>query len=305
MNGVLHACTGTSPKRYQPLSGLELAAQPAPFIKRPDDGNWARTCGNVPTKKPTAKLNMLRVCLVPKRIIDGEAMWASEKIRALPAWAKAEFAWLLPLAMANGVFECDFRRIWATCYAYGRPEMSMEQLVEVFHSFSAVGLLFRWRESDGKEWGHWVGISKIGRLPPQSRIYRKHETCGPEPPKKLLLEFMASHWPANGLIGLGLGLSSQDHMFCSKSSSETAHKKNGHGNGTASVDDLKKNFLLKCEDPDGILSKTIDVIIERAETSGVKINSERYLETAIEKFNFESGKDREELMQRISKKPPL
>jgi len=230
-------------------------------------------------------------------------MWCSEKIRALPAWAKAEFAWLLPLAMANGVFECDLRHIWVTCYAYGRPEMSLEQLMEVFHAFSQVGLLFRWRQPDGKEWGYWIGISKIGRLPPRSRLYRKHETCGPEPPKKLLAEFMASHCVANGLIGLGLGQVSQDHMLCSRSSKEPEHKKPERGNGTSSVDDLKKSYLAKCKDPDGVLSLAIDIIVERAESSGVKIKSEKYLETAINNFSFESGKDRDELVGRMHRTP--
>lgn len=229
-------------------------------------------------------------------------MWASEKIRALPVWAKAEFAWLLPLAMANGVFECDLRRIWAKCYVYSRPEMSIEQLMEVFHAFAQVGLLFRWREACGKEWGYWVGISKIGRLPPKSRLYRKHETCGPEPPKKQLAEFMASHYVADGLIGLGLGLGqvSQDHMLCNKSSIQPPQKPK---NGKPSIDDLKKSFLEKCEDTSGTLEYAIDIIISRAETYGVNIQSENYLETSLKNFNFQSGKDREELMQAMRKHP--
>lgn len=234
---------------------------------------------------------------MPKRILDGDAMWASDKIRALPAWAKAEFAWLLPLAMANGVFECDLRLIWAKCYAYGRPEMSLEQLMEVLHAFSQVGLLFRWRQPDGKEWAYWVGISKIGRLPPKSRLYRKHETCGPEPPPKPLAEYMASHYVANGLIGLGLGLGSQDHMLCSKSSVQPTKKppKNTH----PTTDDLKKLFLEKCEDPEGTINTALDVIISRAEASGVTIRSTQYLDAALKNFNFESGQDREDWLQAI------
>jgi hypothetical protein len=226
-------------------------------------------------------------------------MWASEKLRALPAWAKAEFAWLLPLAMANGVFECDIRRIWAKCYVYCRPEMSIEQLMEVFHAFVQVGLLFRWREACGKEWGYWVGISKIGRLPPKSRLYRKHETCGPEPPRKQLAEFMASHYVADGLIGLGLGLGlgqvSQDHMLCNKSSIQPTKK--APQNGHFSTDDLKKLFLEKMKDPNRAVVAAVDIIISRAEASGVKIRSTQYLETALSNFNFQTGKDHEEIQQ--------
>lgn len=226
-------------------------------------------------------------------------MWSSEKIRALPAWAKAEFAWLLPLAMANGVFECDLRRIWAKCYAYGRPEMSLEQLMEVLHAFSQVGLLFRWFQPDGKEWAYWVGISKIGRLPPKSRLYRKHETCGPEPPQKPLAEYMASHYVSNGLIGLGLGQVSQDHMLCSRSSIPATEKVNRKGK--KSIDDLKKSYLEKCEDPSGTIGIALDIIISRALTYGVQIQSEQYLEASLKNFNFEDGKDREELLQAMNK----
>jgi len=175
--------------------------------------------------------------------------------------------------------------------------------MEVFHAFAQVGLLFRWREPCGKEWGYWVGISKIGRLPPKSRLYRKHETCGPEPPKKQLSEFMASHYVADGLIGLGLGLGqvSQDHMLCNKSSIQPPKKPK---NGKPSTDDLKKSFLEKCEDPEGTLEHAVDIIISRAETYGVNIQSENYLETSLKNFNFDSGKDREELMQ-VMRKPRL
>ena len=232
-------------------------------------------------------------------------MWSSEKIRALPAWAKAEFAWLLPLAMANGVFECDIRRIWAKCYAYGRPEMSLEQLMEVLHAFAQIGLLFRWRDTSGKEWGYWVGISKIGRLPPKSRLYRKHETCGPEPPRKQLAEYVASHYVANGLIGLGLGLGlgqvSQDHMLGSKSSIEPPKKQTRNGN--YSTDDLKKLFLEKCENPNEYTSAALDIIISRAEASGVTIRTVNYLETSMEAFNFQYGQDHEELMQAVRRTP--
>jgi Helix-turn-helix domain len=71
---------------------------------------------------------------------------------------------------------------------------------------------------------------------------------------------------------------SQDHLNI-KSSSRTP-------------DDLKQQVLSKCQDPEGIISKALDVVIARAESSGVKINSAQYLEKSLENF-FNSLQDRE------------
>ena len=134
-------------------------------------------------------------------------MWSSEKIRALPAYAKAEFAWLLPLALANGVFECDPRRVWAEAYAYSRPEVTVEQVIEILHSFKVVGLLFTWVAEDQKLWGYWVGIEKDNRLPAPSRRKRKEFKCGPEPPQNQLVAFIRTYCVRNTSEGLGrLGL---------------------------------------------------------------------------------------------------
>lgn len=65
------------------------------------------------------------------------------------------------------------------------------------------------------------------------------------------------------------------------------------------TDALKKAVLQKCEDPGGTLAATLDIIIERAQASGVQIRSAKYLETALQNFNFESGNDREELLRRL------
>lgn len=52
---------------------------------------------------------------MPKRIVDGEGLWRSDKLAEVtPAWIKAEYANLVPLALANGSFEANPRRIWST-----------------------------------------------------------------------------------------------------------------------------------------------------------------------------------------------
>lgn len=49
-----------------------------------------------------------------KRILDGAGLWKSDKLaRVQPEWMRAEYANWIPLALANGVFEADTRRIWA------------------------------------------------------------------------------------------------------------------------------------------------------------------------------------------------
>ncbi len=50
---------------------------------------------------------------MPKRLIDFEAMWASDKLAACAEWAQVEYAWVYGLADANGSFELtNVRVIW-------------------------------------------------------------------------------------------------------------------------------------------------------------------------------------------------
>ncbi|MGC1646693.1 MAG: hypothetical protein WA741_12750 [Candidatus Sulfotelmatobacter sp.] len=131
---------------------------------------------------------------MPKRIIDGEGLWRSDKLAEVtPTWIKAEYANLVPLALANGSFEANPRRIWSTVYSYNRPEITLEQVEEVLAEFERVKLLFRWTDgATGKQWGYLVGIEKPGRLPAPSRLRQGHEILGPQPPKELLQKFLAN-----------------------------------------------------------------------------------------------------------------
>jgi len=147
---------------------------------------------------------------MPKRVIDGEGLWRSEKLsRVEPVWMRAELANLLPLSLANGVFEADPRRIWSLVYSYNRPEISPEDVGSILAEYNRVGLFFRWVDRQtAKEWGYWVGIEKTGRLPSPSRLARKHEAIGPKPPDDDLKTFIlqsSSQWLAKGEGGFGLG----------------------------------------------------------------------------------------------------
>ncbi len=54
---------------------------------------------------------------MPKRIVDGEALWTSSKVRRLPLEYRFHYANWIPLAAANGVFEIDLDSIRSRVYA--------------------------------------------------------------------------------------------------------------------------------------------------------------------------------------------
>lgn len=149
---------------------------------------------------------------MPKRIVDGDALWKSDKLSQLPNDVKAEYANLIPLALANGSFECNPRLVWSKVYAYNRPEVTLEMTERILLELERVKLLFRWTDDpSGKIWGFWVGIDKPGRLPGDSRR-GTNEKVGMAVPGDELSKFLG----INGfqklpdgnekLLGLGSGL---------------------------------------------------------------------------------------------------
>ncbi len=117
---------------------------------------------------------------MPKRVIDFDAMWASDKLAACPAWAQAEYAWLYGLADSNGSFELtNLRVIWGKVAAI-RKDLALARLEQVFDEFHARGLLFTWEEN-GKRYGHWTNSDQPGRLPPPSWRVRLERLAPPVP----------------------------------------------------------------------------------------------------------------------------
>ncbi len=148
---------------------------------------------------------------MPKRVIDGDGVWRSDKLARVPEWIRPEFANLIPLALANGAFEADPRRVWAAVYSFNRPDITPEKAEQILDAFCAHGMLFRWTEPDGKYWGYWVGIDKPGRLPGKSRRGR-NEAIGATPPAAQLAKYVMDsngiHKFPNGnekLLGFGSG----------------------------------------------------------------------------------------------------
>lgn len=126
---------------------------------------------------------------MPKRIVDGEAIWTSEKLGSVqPEWIRAEYANLLPLATANGTFELDSKTIWSRVYSRNRPSITVKKVQQILEELEHRLLLFRF-EVGGKDWGYWIGIDKPGRLPPPARR-GTHEKCGPDVPLVALARFV-------------------------------------------------------------------------------------------------------------------
>lgn len=128
---------------------------------------------------------------MPKRVIDFDAMWASDKLAACAEWAQAEYAWLYGLADCAGCFELtNLRVIWGRVSAI-RYNFSLERLEQVFNEFHERGLLFIWSEN-GKRYGHWTGSDVPGRLPPPSWRNRL-ERLAPPIPREQLETYVASY----------------------------------------------------------------------------------------------------------------
>ena len=121
---------------------------------------------------------------MPKRVIDFDALWASDKLASCAEWAQSEYAWLYGLADASGSFEItNLRVIWGRVAAI-RKNLTLERLREIFDEFIARGLLFTW-EQNGKRYGHWTGSDVPGRLPPPSWRMRLQKLAPPVPREAL------------------------------------------------------------------------------------------------------------------------
>jgi hypothetical protein len=126
---------------------------------------------------------------MPKRVLDFDALWASDKIAACAEWAQAEYAWIYGLADANGSFELTNLRVSWSKVAAIRKSLSLERFEQIIDEFHDKGLLFIW-VADGKRYGHWTGSDKPGRLPRESRRTPRYGPIfAPLVPKKELTNY--------------------------------------------------------------------------------------------------------------------
>jgi len=127
---------------------------------------------------------------MPKRVIDFDAVWASDKLSHCAPWARAEYTWIYGLADSNGSFELtNLRVIFGRAYAI-RDDVTIEHLSRAIEEFQAKGLLFVWEEN-GKKYGHWTGSDLPGRLPPPSWRARL-ERLAPPVPQAALANYLSS-----------------------------------------------------------------------------------------------------------------
>ena len=140
---------------------------------------------------------------MPKRIVDGEGVWGSDKLLKLQKEYRPEYANLVPLAEANGVFEADPYKVWSRVYSYNRREVTVEWVAGLLQDLVRVGMLFLW-EDKGKVWGFWEGNQKAGRLPsPSEQI--KYKNLPLRPPTHLLSgssETSMNLLPRLGMVGI-------------------------------------------------------------------------------------------------------
>jgi hypothetical protein len=146
---------------------------------------------------------------MPKRILDFDALWASDKLAACQEQNRVEYAWLYGLADANGSFEMTNLRVIFGKVSAIRPSLTLERLDDIFRDFSEHGLLFRWEEN-GKKYAHWVGSDKPGRLPNPAHRGR-YSGLAPKVPESQLVSYMkgdirSESGPTPDRIGFGIGL---------------------------------------------------------------------------------------------------
>jgi hypothetical protein len=120
---------------------------------------------------------------MPARVVDGDGLWRSKKLKKMSPAFRGEYANLVPLAEANGVFDCDPDRVWSDVYAFNRPEIDVETVERILYELEAVDLLRRWTDKD-KTWGYWTGIHKSGRLPTGVHL-KRYKNLPPEPPTEI------------------------------------------------------------------------------------------------------------------------
>jgi hypothetical protein len=168
---------------------------------------------------------------LPKRLIDYDAIWASDKLASCPEWAIPEYTWLYGIADATGCFELsNLRVLWGKVSAI-RPNLTLSHLKDCLDVFHEKGLLFIW-EANGKTFGHWTGSTKGERLPPPSQRNRYKHIDSQVPQNELHQYedgFTSRHDLSEVQTRLALGLGSHKVSSRAQDSSLVAKTQRGAG----------------------------------------------------------------------------
>jgi len=129
---------------------------------------------------------------MPRRVVDGDCLWVSEKLADVQEEFRVEYAWIIPLSQVNGCFECSPMLVWRSCYAALRPSWSVDKVKAMLEDFERVKMLFRFKRGT-KTYGFFPGIQKEGRLPkPSDRLKSAKEWQHGMVPKKEFAEFLGN-----------------------------------------------------------------------------------------------------------------
>ena len=134
---------------------------------------------------------------MPPRMIDGEALWASEKLHrcntTIPATIAVYYPWFYPLADAYGSFEITSLRVIHGKIAANLEFLTLDHTKAILDEFQREGLLFVW-EHQGKRFAHWTNSDRPGRLPKPSERHR-YRRLAPEVPATELARYMSGPNP--------------------------------------------------------------------------------------------------------------
>ena len=112
---------------------------------------------------------------MPKRVLDGEGIWGSDKLAKVePVIYRTYYAWLFSLADCYGSFEITNLRMIAGKVNANIPRLTAREVEKVFQEFYKRGLAFIW-EHLGRRYLHWTGSMRKGRWPRESRRTKKYE----------------------------------------------------------------------------------------------------------------------------------
>lgn len=127
---------------------------------------------------------------MPARVIDGDAVSRSKKLRRVAERWRVHYPYWLTLAEVHGVFEAVPEIIHGKLYPTGfMPGLTVKDVATILREFISADLVRTW-QARGSRWGIFVGQGKPGRLVSVSEMARyRADRLPPAPPIRFLQAF--------------------------------------------------------------------------------------------------------------------
>ena len=122
---------------------------------------------------------------MPNRVVK-DKIWTSKKLSHCSYEAQLHYPRLYLLIDDWSCIEIDSETIRGNVYPKLLKHVTTEMIDGYLNEYWKEGLLFRWNDGNGREYGYFTG-DESGRLP---RIGRRHKRGTPEPPKDKLEEYI-------------------------------------------------------------------------------------------------------------------